>query len=430
MSQESSTPTVPPSAGTQSNQIKIPLSMQYLGSKTRIADWIVGTIKTEFPNMGTLHDLMAGTGAVSFKASLEGMRVSLNDIQPYAAWLLTSLFDADRSGLPEIISYFNSGDYESSILRNARLRYRDSLAKENVALGNILRGGDWKAYAAYLSENSGDPKEATGEYDLFASYYRNTYFGVRQCLEIDAIREFAAELDQAEEVHVVAALISAMTNTASTTTHLAQYLKPTSKSAALNIAKKHSLSIVNHVVDGLERLSAGPKMNSQGVFNLDYLDYLSMRDHIAPGDVIYADPPYFKEHYSRYYHLLDTVTLYDYPELTWNSRLENYTVGRYRSGRIVSDFGKKSKVLDAFEGLISQAYSAKCGLVLSYASTSLLPKEEIVDLARAIGFSVRVDSRDLTHSSQGKSNANKEVLEYLFIMKPPSRQNEEEVLDV
>lgn len=430
MPQESSTQIASPTAVMKSNQFKIPLSMQYLGSKTRIADWIIRTIKAEFPSMGTLHDLMAGTGAVSYRAALDGMRVSLNDIQPYSAWLLTSLFDADRSRLPEIIACLKSADFEKSILRDGRLRYSHSLAEENMAISNILRGGDWRAYAEYLSENSGSPKEATRNYDLFVSYYRNTYFGLRQCLEIDAIREFAASLDETGEVHVVAALISAMTNTASTTTHLAQYLKPTSKSATLNIAKKHSLSIVKHVVDGLERLNASPMIKSEGVFNFDFLDYLSMPGQITPGDVIYADPPYFKEHYSRYYHLLDTATLYDYPELTWNPRLGTYTVGRYRSDRIASNFGKKSKVLDAFRNLISQAFSAKCGLVLSYASTSLLAKEEIIDLARTIGFSVRVESKDLTHSSQGKSNANKEVLEYLFIMKPHARPVEKEMLDV
>ena len=30
--------------------------------------------------------------------------------------------------------------------------------------------------------------------------------------------------------------------------------------------------------------------------------------------VVYADPPYTRDHYSRYYHLLDTLLLYDYPD--------------------------------------------------------------------------------------------------------------------
>lgn len=81
--------------------------------------------------------------------------------------------------------------------------------------------------------------------------------------------------------------------------------------------------------------------------------------------VIYADPPYTADHYSRYYHLLETLILYDYPDISGK--------GQYRSGRYYSDFSIKTKAKGAFADLVAAAANLESTIVISYPERGLLP---------------------------------------------------------
>ena len=80
--------------------------------------------------------------------------------------------------------------------------------------------------------------------------------------------------------------------------------------------------------------------------------------------VIYADPPYTKDQYSRFYHLFETIILYDYPDAVGK--------GRCRTDRQVSSFSLKSEVNDAMERLIGASAELGADLVLSYPTNGLL----------------------------------------------------------
>lgn len=58
---------------------------------------------------------------------------------------------------------------------------------------------------------------------LFLTYYANAYFGIRQCCQIDSLAAQIFELEDCRQKNVMlAALMSALSATASTTTHFAQ----------------------------------------------------------------------------------------------------------------------------------------------------------------------------------------------------------------
>ena len=78
-------------------------------------------------------------------------------------------------------------------------------------------------------------------------------------------------------------------------------------------------------------------------------------------DVIYIDPPYTNAHYSRFYHILETLVKYDYPDTEYH--------GRYRTDRYQSPFGIKSKAHDEFDTMISLCRTARKSLVISYSDT-------------------------------------------------------------
>lgn len=393
--------------------------MQYLGSKARIADWITDTILWEFPNRSRIHDVMAGSGAISYAAHQRGLRIFSNDIQPYSYVVLSSTFVQSREGISNTIEYLKSSEFDKFLQSGARKAYLQLANQERELLRNNASPLNRQAYVDFASANIASPVNCTRNYDLFVSYYANTYFGVQQCLEIDAIRQLADQAEPNIGIHLKAALISAMTNLANTTTHLAQYLKPTSIKSTEKIIRQRKLSVRSWVLSSLERLADFPIAEDSLAFNQSSQDYLlSSIAHDYPG-VIYADPPYFKEHYSRYYHLLDTLVLYDYPELTWNDRIGAATVGRYRSNRIRSDFGLRSKVAKAFQELIEGAKSTGSDLVMSYASTSLLQSEELLSYGSDAGYNVKVKNKELLHSGQGQINGNRPVTEYLFLFRQP-----------
>jgi adenine-specific DNA-methyltransferase len=130
--------------------------------------------------------------------------------------------------------------------------------------------------------------------------------------------------------------------------------------------------------------------------------------------VVYADPPYFKEHYSRYYHVLDTFFLYDFPYLTFNNLLDAITVGKYRENRIASTFGLRSQASGAFQILINKAKDLKSPLIISYADSSIVKKDHLENIIKDSGLKLEVLAKQLMHSGQGQKR-NKIVTENLFI---------------
>jgi adenine-specific DNA-methyltransferase len=112
--------------------------------------------------------------------------------------------------------------------------------------------------------------------------------------------------------------------------------------------------------------------------------------------VIYADPPYSRAQYSRYYHLLETLILYDYP------RCESK--GRYRQDRIQTDFSLKSKVAAAMTEFADAAANTGAGLYLSYPRNGLLSSTgiDVRDILRVHYKRVSVAARrPLQHSTMG-----------------------------
>ena len=114
---------------------------------------------------------------------------------------------------------------------------------------------------------------------LFVTYYANAYFGIRQCIEIDAIcSAIRQQLDLRVQYVLLTALMSALSKTASTTTHFAQYLKINSFSGFGNIVSKRSASIVTLFKRQLYYLERKGLLNCSApyerCFNMDYVDLL------------------------------------------------------------------------------------------------------------------------------------------------------------
>lgn len=158
---------------------------------------------------------------------------------------------------------------------------------------------------------------------LFLTYFANAYFGIAQCCQIDALRSIIEQFkDENIKNILLTVLMSAMSAAASTTTHFAQFLKVKSKSTCNNLLSKRKINIIEECKTLLKEYRKAGLCSKEGhaksdCYNLDFaecLDSITLDEHT----LVYADPPYFKEHYSRYYHVLNTLCLYDYPAMAVN----------------------------------------------------------------------------------------------------------------
>ena len=86
---------------------------------------------------------------------------------------------------------------------------------------------------------------------------------------------------------------------------------------------------------------------------------------------MYADPPYTRDHYSRYYHVLETMALRDEPEVATTKIRSNgvprLSRGVYRLQRHQSPFCIPTKAAGAFEQLFANVATRRTPLILSYS---------------------------------------------------------------
>jgi adenine-specific DNA-methyltransferase len=112
--------------------------------------------------------------------------------------------------------------------------------------------------------------------------------------------------------------------------------------------------------------------------------------------VIYADPPYSKAEYSRYYHVLDALIAYRYPRV--------FGSGRYAVDRTPAAFGRLKTVEGAIEGFVRRCTALRSVLVLSYPSNGVLHSRQVdlFALLRRHFKSVEVAYREeMNHSTFG-----------------------------
>jgi adenine-specific DNA-methyltransferase len=130
--------------------------------------------------------------------------------------------------------------------------------------------------------------------------------------------------------------------------------------------------------------------------------------------VVYADPPYTADQYSRYYHVHETLYRYDFPASTG--------IGRYRDGRFHTTFSMVSTVEAAFNSMASSLAARKKPLVVSYPANGLL-SEAGVNLRRLLTqhYTVRRQVEiETNHSTLGASSGSqqKAAKEKLYVCVP------------
>ena len=98
--------------------------------------------------------------------------------------------------------------------------------------------------------------------------------------------------------------------------------------------KDRTLDVVQNFEKWIEKYSTSTvKSKNHKIFNLDFKETLEKMDQNIR--IVYADPPYTRDHYSRFYHVLETISLSDVPivsKIKIGGKLKN-SRGMYKSCR-------------------------------------------------------------------------------------------------
>ena len=413
-------------------------TLQYMGSKARIISNICDPI-IENQSIKTVVDLFAGTGSVGY-ALKPYKNIISNDLEYYAYIINQAILNGCSFSIEAETVFWKQVEQQYTTLQK---NIPTALSAEKEFFTGDIDHVNYKVFCENtpsvfqpqcedkrLKEIANLVTQITPgifpDLDfqcLFLTYFANAYFGIAQCCQIDALRSVIEQIDDEYTQNILlTVLMSVMSAAASTTTHFAQFLKVKSKSTCKNLISKRKINIIEECKSLLKEYRVAglcdfdkEKSIRFDCYNLDFAECL---DSIVLDDrtLVYADPPYFKEHYSRYYHVLNTLCLYDYPAMAVNPQTHELSIGRYREDRRVSDFGKKAKALGAFETLIAKCATAGAWLIMSYSDNSIVDIVDLQTLAEK-QYDVLIEKVELSHSKQGRSSTSK-VDEYIFVCRP------------
>lgn len=406
------------------------LGFTYMGTKRQIAGDVVNVIAAAPP--GPLLDAFAGMSAVG-TAIAPQRAVWCNDVQHFAYTVAGALFTAQ--GRPSITASAMARCEEAFEQNRARLlRDLAGLAQREEAAHACGRVQDIRHLVRDLIEANTSPDAerlrmrhrrnlTQYPYRLFSISYAGTYVGLAQAIDIDSVR-FAIDVLGAERAvnsdtrrWMLIALCRALARVSNSTGHFAQYLAVKQNTKARYLAQRRR-SIWNEWRSALEEMRPVGELDwrrTNRAFRSESVRLIASlsRQKVQPS-VIYCDPPYTSDHYSRYYHLVETLLLYDYP------RVESK--GLYRPDRFSSPFSIKTKVRGAFGQLIYAASCLPATLVLSYPDNGLLPRprETLVQMLREQFVSVDIAAQVRhRHSTLGASKGieKSSVTELIFVAK-------------
>lgn len=426
-------------------------TVHYLGSKARMLAPIKKYIDELNRSNGRVCDLFCGSGVVS-EYLLQQYDVLAVDIQNYSKVYCEARL---TGGVQDIDYQIIESNIKDSLVRKINLDdYKPVLDYEDecrMALMNgklepmyeIIEKGSLYAYLGkfeYVEDTLSPALEKTfSEVEknvrakresidsVIVRYYGGLYFSYKQAIDIDAIASYAFIQNEPLKSKILAALMGATTDVVNTIgKQFAQPLKVKNKDGSLKknllhkIKADRELDVFEHFNKWMIYYLERPQNTHS--FEVVCDDYVEVLRNLKPGDieVVYADPPYTRYHYSRYYHILETMCLHDNPQIssTFPNGKSGLSRAIYRNDRHQSPFCIKSKAPKAFDYMFKYVNEAQASIVLSYspfdansgATPRLLSVDEIVDIAKKYYRKVEIVSPgQFMHSRFNRQDNNYEI---------------------
>jgi 16S rRNA G966 N2-methylase RsmD len=416
----------------------------YLGCKTSFTSAIKTAIDEVDPSGGRLVDLFSGTGVVA-GAMGASRNVTTVDIQEYSRVLCSAMLNpvGFSPGLIEqTLSQLSCGEAARQVIWCSQpvINYEQNCIDE-ASKGNVLAliaFMESPPLVAYESQEYPLPDSRLGEAvqetiarlstlglsrspdTIVTRNFGGVYFSFQQAAMLDAALSIANGAEERVRDTLKAAALSTASLLVNTVgKQFAQPIQPRNRSGvvkqglAKTVQRDRSLDALQTYQAWLTKYLELPKATGKPqTLRMDYLQALDT--YGSTFSVVYADPPYTRDHYSRFYHVLETMCLRDNPPISRVMKDGNFTLSRgvYREDRHQSAFCIRSAAPAAFDALFNAARKHNLPLILSYSPHEsgdgthprVVSMDQIIEFANKYYNRVKVCAVDgVTHNQLNRN---------------------------
>jgi adenine-specific DNA-methyltransferase len=303
--------------------------MKYMGSKRwMLRNGLGHLLQEELSRANRFLDLFTGSGAVAHFAARTPVPVFAYDLQRFSVALADAVVSRDRK--------ISHGPFWAAWRQRAEdwLNARGLLSTAMSELPPIHR-----FTRARVAQERRDCTQ--NETAIITRAYGGHYFSQAQALWLDAYRA-SLPPDTSRRRVALAALIHAASICAAAPGHTAQPFQPTA-TAKKFLFEAWQRDIGRATEAALEAFCAlhAAQIGAACVANAN-----DAALEVTEGDLVFLDPPYSGVHYSRFYHVLETVAHGHCGEVSG--------VGRYPAtkDRPKSDYSVRTKSANALDHLL------------------------------------------------------------------------------
>lgn len=311
--------------------------MKYMGSKRAMLQNGLGSlIEAELPKADRFIDLFSGSAAVSwFAATKFNVEVRAFDLQRYSAILASAVIGRTKPVNADLIWSKWESDARALVSKVRFPIYR-TLTKKIIT--------EWRDWSARRSPDW-----------VVTRAYGGHYFSPRQSIWIDALRRTVPGTGVNKNL-ALAALIDAASKCAAAPGHTAQPFQPT-KTAKKFLQEAWDRDVLIKTKNALSAISV---LHAQKKGGAVVRDANKAAGTLSAGDLVFVDPPYSGVHYSRFYHVLETIAQGECGEVSG--------VGRYPSPerRPKSDYSVGTKSVSALDSLFHALASRKVQAIFTF----------------------------------------------------------------
>lgn len=351
-------------------------SFNYIGSKMKLLDYIRDTVqdytKKKYDEINGFADICSGTGVVAFDALKGGCKkIFTNDIQHYA-YTVSSVWSIQNI---DVVKVKNIIETINNMVKDIDLPTYNKNSKDFIYNNYTEAGPDARMY---LSIKNG---------------YR-----------VDKIRQEIVRLQKESVINtnehnlLLKLLLYAVAGVSNIASVYGAYLKKYKPCALKELVL--DVGLINSLVTipDINHVAKNENIN-------DLLDY----DDLSGYEVVYIDPPYVANRgYHDNYHLLETISRYDYPDIKGKTGLREISTR--------SKFCSRKDAFVEFKNVLTKIMSKY--VFISYSSESIVSKDEMISLMVETGWKDVVCYEK--EYQRFKSNRNSEesqkkiIIEYIF----------------
>lgn len=410
-------------------------SANYMGSKAALASQLLDIVDATQSSDTIIVDLMCGSGVMASAFARQFPTIA-SDAQEFCR--LLSLIQGGG------MTRARGEEIAQRVIHGARRRFnnlsdevRHAIDDESqlvnselaVDITDDLLHRLHERLELWEKENLGSLEAVQTAYSsgrLLSHLYGGVFFGDRQAAELDCLRQSITDLpDELERKWALGALVCAASACAYTYGgHFAQpklniSTSGKSRGDVSEALKQRSLSVTHEFFIRLTSLA----QESENVAHTVKLvpgpwenAIPSIASNCGLGPVcVYIDPPYTRDEYSRYYHVLEAIVRYQPQAVSGKGRLPK----RGSAGRFASKFsGRRADIMEAeiartLQTCLNQGW--KC--LWSYSDSGIASINGTLDRLKDHAKTADIFCMNHSYKAQGKRNQ-KKVIEYAIHLSP------------